>query len=397
MQLLRVSGLFTGTEEIVDAGLVISNARIVAVGPYQNIRSEHETLPVQALHGVAFPGLVNAHTHLELSGLHGKIAKGLGFLPWLDVLMALPRERDDVAVHAACASLRTYATDVVGEITNSRNAVPHMLDVGLAGIAFDEVFGLDEARTQARVDELVATPCANPGTTENVDPVRAQDQAHIRSAITPHALHSVHPSVLRRLAALPGPLSVHLAEYPEERRFLTHGDGPLADWLAARGPLPTCPRQGSVHYAQSLGLLRKGTLAVHLTDATPEELVLVRDAGAIAVLCPRSNLYIEGKLPPLADMIRLGVPFALGTDSLASNDSLDVLEEARVLFEAFPEVSPKGLLQSATHTGACALGFPKHGIVGPGTTAYFVEGTLGKDTPCTFLLKNTARARRKLS
>ncbi|MET0391173.1 MAG: amidohydrolase family protein, partial [Polyangiales bacterium] len=95
---------------------------------------------------------------------------------------------------------------------------------------------------------------------------------------------------------------------------------------------------------------------VHLTDARPDELAIVAARGCHVVLCPRSNLHIELKLPPLLDILKAGIRPGLGTDSLASNASLDPLAEARALQKRFPTVAPVELLAMATSWGADALG-----------------------------------------
>src|SRR3954452_8136882 len=118
------------------------------------------------------------------------------------------------------------------------------------------------------------------------------------------------------------------------------------------------PRRGPVDTAAALGLLAPDVLLVHLTDARPDELDRVAASGAPVVLCPRSNLFIEVKLPPLPEMLKAGIVPALGTDSLASNLSLDVLAEAKALTERFPEVPAATLFEMATWAGACALARP---------------------------------------
>jgi cytosine/adenosine deaminase-related metal-dependent hydrolase len=158
---------------------------------------------------------------------------------------------------------------------------------------------------------------------------------------------------------LPARSSIHLCEHAAERAYLHDGSGPYLKFLADRGATSVDwapPGLDPVRYAASLGALANDVIAVHLTDARPDELALVADAGVPVVLCPRSNLHIELKLPPLIEMLKAGIRPALGTDSLASNSSLDVLEEARALAARFPSVAPRILLAMATRYGAEVLG-----------------------------------------
>src|SRR5262249_32952644 len=146
-----------------------------------------------------------------------------------------------------------------------------------------------------------------------------------------------------------------------ERAFLTTGTGPFAD-LATRlrfgvDAFPV-PGVGPVELAKELGLLAPDVLLVHLTDMRPDELESIAASAAPVVLCPRSNLYIEVTPPPLYDILKSGIVPALGTDSLASNLSLDVLAEAKALSERFPEVPESTLFEMATTAGARALARP---------------------------------------
>ena len=157
------------------------------------------------------------------------------------------------------------------------------------------------------------------------------------------------------------------------------------------------PGKGSVDFASDLGLLASDVVLVHLTDIRSRELDLVAASGAPVVLCPRSNLFIELKLPPLTEILSAGVKPALGTDSLASNLSLDLLAEAKALGDRFPTV-PKGVLTDmATISGARALGRSDLGRLAkgfrPGVLA--IEGELARDEdPCGWVLRQPATRRR---
>ena len=163
-------------------------------------------------------------------------------------------------------------------------------------------------------------------------------------APSPHTVYTLHPEAIRALfdAARTNRrrVSVHLAEHPAERRAIEVGDGPIPDWFATRfKQTPTFAKQPLFDFAADVGALHPGVLLVHLTEARRDELARVAASGASVVLCPRSNLYVEGKLPPLLAMLAEGIDPALGTDSLASNASLDVLAEAKALADRFPSVA----------------------------------------------------------
>ena len=210
-----------------------------------------------------------------------------------------------------------------------------------------------------------------------------------------HAVHTTHPDVVRRIAtearASGRRTSIHLAEHPGERLAIEEGAGPMAAWIAARSALPAgeilWPRRPLFDVADELGLLAPHVLLVHLTDARPDEIRRVTRGGAPVVLCPRSNLWIEGATPPVEALLRAGVVPALGTDSLASNASLDVLEEAATLARRFPDLRADLLVEMATRAGADALGFPHLGRIARGTRPGLlaVEAPISAD-PARFLL-----------
>jgi cytosine/adenosine deaminase-related metal-dependent hydrolase len=350
---------------------------------------------------VVLPGLVNAHTHLELSALRGQVRGGAGFVPWVEHLIGLRAEaspeEDSDAIERAVRELDAFGTVAVGEVTNSLAAVPALARGGFVGCVFHEVFGVEREPLERRVAALPSILADRLGTWPTPE---------LTYAPSPHTLYTTHRDVVRRLvreARENGTrISVHLAEHAAERRFLEAGDGPIVAWYEARlklrrdllEPVGKSP----VHYADELGVLAPHVLVVHLTDARPAELEIVARRGCSVVFCPRSNLHIETKLPPLLAAVAAGIFPALGTDSLASNASLDVLSEARALADRFPGVPAADLLRMATWEGARALGRSDVGRVAKGARPglFAIEGDSGDD-PCGFVLRSTRAPRRWVS
>lgn len=395
MRIVHADGVFTGTQEILDGAVALEDDRVHAVGSAAGVASAFPGTPVERVNGVVFPGLVNAHTHVELSVFHGAVPSGLGFVGWVDRFMGLrgsvSPEATAAAIERAAATLAERGTVAVGDITNGLAAVSALAAQGLAGWVFHELFGLGAQDAAAR---YAAMPTAAVG----------RDFGDLAYHRTPHTLHTLHPSVLALFAdeaRTPGArLSVHLAEHPGERRLLEDGDGPMADWLLARtGARVSGVSLGPIAYAARLGLLRENVMLVHLTDATGEELEQVAAAGSRVVLCPRSNVFIEGRLPDVRAMLRSGIEPALGTDSLASNDSLDVLDDADLLRRSFPEVPASTWLQAATRNGARALGLAGVGELAPSAApgVYAIEGALEGRRPADFVLDHRDRTRRVLA
>jgi cytosine/adenosine deaminase-related metal-dependent hydrolase len=372
MRAVHADAVVTGDADVLrDAAVVVdAGGEVADVGRAAEVLPRHAGVEVQRVRGVVLPGLVNAHTHLELSALRGHAPGGAGFVPWVEHMIGvraeLHPEEDRAAITSAVEELDASCTVAVGEVTNSLVAVPLLARRGFVGCVFHEVFGVERDPLERRVAAL-------PRAVE--EQVGAWPSADLAYAPTPHTLYTTHADVVRRLlreAAERGArASIHLAEHAAERRFLEHGDGPVAAWYASRlklrRDLLEWPAQSPIAFADELGALAPHVLAVHLTDAHPEELALVARRGSPVVLCPRSNLHIETRLPPLLAMRSVGLLPALGTDSLASNASLDVLAEARALADRFPTVPAAELLRMATWEGARALGRTDVGRIARGS------------------------------
>jgi cytosine/adenosine deaminase-related metal-dependent hydrolase len=403
MRAVHADAVFPGDADVLRDGAVVFDGRgeIVDVGSAADVLPRNAGVAVERVRGVVLPGLVNAHTHLELSALHGQVPGGAGFVPWVEHLIGArlesPPEDDGTAVARAVDELEACGTVGVGEVTNSLAAVTALARKGFVGCIFHEVFGVDRASVERRIAEL-------PRTLE--ERVGAWPSSDLAYSPTPHTLYTTHASAVERLlrdARERGVrASIHLAEHAAERRYLERGDGPVATWYASRLKLPPqaleWPGKASVELADQLGALAPTVLCVHLTDARQDELERVARKGTPVVFCPRSNLFIETRLPPLLSARAAGLLPALGTDSLASNASLDVLAEARALADRFPTVAASELVKMATWAGALALGRTDIGRIVRGARPglVLVEGDVRGDA-CRFVLANVRAPRRWLS
>jgi len=400
MRILHADHVLPGDRPAIADGAVVLDAlgAIVEIGPAAEVIPRHSGAELERVRGVVFPGLVNAHTHVELSALRGRVPGGHGFVAWVDRLITtrtevLPEEEAE-AVMGAIDELERSATVAVGDVSNTLSPVPMLARRGIGGCVFHEVLGMDRAVVSRRIEGLRA---------ELEERVPTWPGADLAYAPAPHTLYTLHPDAARSVldSALQRGLrtSLHLAEHAAERRAVEHGDGPVPEWFATRlKQRPEWPRRPLFDLAADVGALRPGVVLVHLTDARPDELARVAASGASAVLCPRSNLYIEGRLPPLLAVREAGIDAALGTDSLASNTSLDVLAEARALADRFPSVPKWELVKMVTWNGARALGRDDLGRLARGTQpgVFCVDGDVTGDA-AGFLLGNLRAPRRRLA
>ncbi len=306
--------------------------------------------------GMVVPALVNAHTHLELSALKGKVPGGEGLVRWVGSLLRERLLAEPGGATDAAADLVRLGVGVVCDISNSGDTVPALQSARLSGLVQRELLTLDAGLLQVRIREACEP-----------DATFAEEGQKILLRPSPHALYSTAPALVKasvygreeRDVARP-PASIHLAEDAEEIRFLRDGTGAWASFLDRAGidwRWWTAPGGSPVELLSELGVLGPDLLLVHGVHLTPQDRALIARSGATVVLCPRSNRHIHGNLPEAAALVDNGVHIALGTDSLASSPDLDVLGEIPVLGAAFPSVDPLVWLRAATEGGAQALRF----------------------------------------
>jgi cytosine/adenosine deaminase-related metal-dependent hydrolase len=309
------------------------------------------------------PGLVNAHVHLELTALRGKIPFTGGFRAWVRELLA---RRDAAGSDRLLAAARTGAAELletgtlaVGEISTLGITRDLCRDLNLAGVWFREVLGM-------------ALP-------EETGPDGDGGES-LRSSLAAHAPHTTAPELLASVKSLTRdlglPMSIHLAESLDESEFIRTGTGPWAEFLQERGirvsdwPIPS---RSPVAYLDRLHLLDPLTLAVHLLDVDDRDLDILERRGCPVVVCPRSNLNLHGRCPDIPHFLARGFLPALGTDSPASVDSLSLFDEMAFVASRCPGTDPRQLLAMATTNGARALGMEAlAGTLDPGKPAFFI-------------------------
>jgi len=338
--------------------------------------------PAEDLGDVAvLPGLVNAHTHLELSWMAGMVPPAAAMDEWIRTLLRVRRaghpggdEAVATAMIRALGQMVETGTALVGDTSNSLVSVPVFAERQMASVVFHEILGFNP------VDAAEMVRDAQKRRRMSLSSKKTPD---VFSAVVGHAPYSTSPGLFAEIAAQhrgPAPLSVHLAESAEEVEFLHSGGGPMRDLLETLGVWTGAwqvPRCGPLEYLRRLGYLKPGTLLVHGVHLTVRELEEARDAEAVIVTCPRSNTWVGGGVPPIARFYGAGVPVAIGTDSLASTNSLNLFEELAAIRRLAPEVDAARLLDSATRVGAEALGFGQHyGTLSPGREAKLVSVAL---------------------
>ena len=351
---------------------VIENGAVTVVGdtiskaePWGNRSNGSHGQVIDHGSGLLMAGAINAHTHLELSALRGRVQGAGTFLSWVRSLI---QERDRMDPEAAesdalsaAEDLRSRGTACVADIGAGPGGVSRLQQAGLCGWFLWEVLGgapLPRASLHKPVPGAIS---CKPGL-----------------SLAGHAPHTTPSETLisakQRTKEMGLLFSIHLAESEEEVAFIRTGKGDWADFLDERGiALARARIQGDtpVAYANGLGLLDEWTLAVHLRLADREDLRQIAETHCSVCICPRSNMRMYGTLPPVENMLRAGIRPALGTDSMASVDDLDMWNEMAFLARRLPNLSPSDIMAMATSNGARALRLHTHfGDLIPGRKAF---------------------------
>ena len=347
---------------IRDGVVVVNDARIAWVGATSALPERFASATRVELGAVALmPGLVNAHTHLELTAMRGFL-EGLAFRDWLVVLTKSRRECFDTAslYDASCAGIEEALRNGIttcADTTESGVPLDAMREMGIRGIGYVEVFGPAESQCAESMRVLEQTVRAQ----------RERDTDLVRTGVSPHAPYTVSPALYRAVAdfARRGnwPVAVHIAESHAESRFVQYGEGPFAESLRARGIAIPATDRSPIARLDACGILDCAPLLIHAIQIDDYDIERIAATRSTVVHCPISNLKLGHGVAPVPALRASGVPVGLGTDSVASNDRVDLLGEARqaALLYAWQGGAPDALsahdaLAMATLGSAKALG-----------------------------------------
>jgi cytosine/adenosine deaminase-related metal-dependent hydrolase len=318
------------------------------------------------------PGLVNAHTHLDLTGLRGCAPPTPDFTGWLRRVIAFRRSRsaDQVQgdIRAGLDACLRYGTTLVGDISGNGGSWDLLAEAPLRAVVYREILGLPADRASdawERLDGWLASRAVTPT---------------CRPGVSPHAPYSVSSSLFFAAATRGVPVATHLAETAAELELLALRRGPFVPFLKE---LDVWAPEGLAEDIDHVLRLLRGvapTLIVHGNYLAPNAEL---PANASLVYCPRTHAAFGHEPHPFRGFLTRGARVALGTDSLASNPDLDVLAEARFVHRLHPDLPGEVLLRMATLSGAEALGWADEtGSLSPGKSADFVVvplGTRGSD------------------
>jgi cytosine/adenosine deaminase-related metal-dependent hydrolase len=309
------------------------------------------------------PGLVNAHTHLELSDAAVPLQPAEPFTAWLKAVIGHRQNRSkaDAVARGRKESAR-WGPSAIGDIVGTDWSPAEVAPAGPRAVAFLECIGLAPERAAARLDRAR---------------MHLADSTGALRGLSPHAPYSVHPDLFRGLVDLAvearTPVAMHLAETRAELELLARGTGEFRQFLKDLGvwradAIP--PGRRPLDYLHELARVDKA-LVVHGNYVDDDETdFMAAHPNISAVYCPRTHAYFGHDPHPWRKLLARGVNVALGTDSRASNPDLSLWNELLFLRQLAPDFDPAHLLRLGTWNGARALGLESEiGGLAPGKAA----------------------------
>lgn len=346
---------------IENGAVAVEGKHISAVGPHAEIVAKFPAARIESLgEAVILPGLINTHTHLELTALRGYLENEENdFFAWLRKLTIARLERmtpDDIRVSAtwgACEAVRAGITCVADASDSALLSMSALQEVGLRGVVYQESFGPDPRLAQENFNKLKV----------KVSELREHETDLVRAGVSPHAPYTVCAPQLELIVELAHaqrlPVMMHAAESEAEELLLREGCGAFAEGLARRSIEWKAPGLSTVQYLKQVGILQTMPLLAHCIRVGDDDIETLRNYGAKVAHCPKSNAKLGHGRAPLARFLQEEVVVGLGSDSVASNNTCDILEEARfatlLARSAGGHVSANQALEAATLGGALCL------------------------------------------
>ena len=380
---------------IENGEVVVSGAKIIAVGPAGATEADApiSDVPYNIIalgDAILLPGLVNVHTHLDYTVMRG-LLEDIAFFPWIRELTmrkaALTQEDWRASAILGAAEAVAGGVTTIGDCTDSGAACLGAKTLGMRGIIYQEVFGIDELRSvQEIVAELVGKVARRRDETKGT-------ALHI--GISPHSPYTVRPALMQALSELATnetlPVCIHTAESQAEAELLRSGTGAIAEMFTRRSIDWNVPKRSTVAYLDSFGIVGPQTLLVHGVQTSAGDRDIVRTRGAAWAHCPKSNAKLGNGVAPLGILTDIRhkegealntirgfasqsrVRIGLGSDSVASNNTMDLFEEMR--FAVLMQRAARRKIEAMTAREAVEMA-----TIG-GARALNLEAEIGSLTP----------------
>lgn len=356
MIFIKAKYLIPNTESYIENGAVaIRGTKIHRAGTFDEVKASADIDTIIDLGNAALlPGLINLHTHLDLTSLYKRIAATNNFTHWVfQLLGARVRWKEGEYISSIEKGIQLCIESgitTIADIANTEYSFSVLKKSPLRKVVYKEVINLnpDHARD-------VITKMQSELSVSDADNL-------LRIGLSPHAPYSVSKELYQAISQYARetgmPVCTHIAETQDEIEFLTKGTGNFPSFLRQLRAMPPNwqpPGLTPVRYLKDTGILENRPTLIHCNYITDEEISLIKLFRASVAFCPKSHRFFGHTNHPVQKLLDAGVNVGLGTDSLASNDTLSILDEMKFLF-LHSAISPKTLLSMATVNGAKALG-----------------------------------------
>lgn len=347
-----------------NGAVAVDGPLIAGVGSHAEIVERFPQFKVERLDdAIILPGLVNTHTHLELTAMRGYLEnEEADFFQWLRKLTSARLELmtpDDIRISAtwgACEAVRAGITTVADASDSAFMSMMALRDVGLRGVVYQESFGPDARLARDNFEKLKT----------KVEELRPLESDLLRVGVSPHAPYTVCGPQLELIADFARaeglPLMMHAAESAAEEMFVRDGCGAFAEGLARRAIEWKAPGVSTIQYLKQVGVLEVSPTLAHCIRVDDFDVETLRDSGSKVAHCPKSNAKLGHGRAPFAKFLQVGVEVGLGSDSVASNNTCDMIEEARfatLMARAGGEhLTAEDALRAATFGGELKEGAP---------------------------------------
>jgi 5-methylthioadenosine/S-adenosylhomocysteine deaminase len=350
-------------EPVHDGAVLVDEHGVIrAVGTHTGIAVGDDVARIDLGSAILLPGLINVHGHPELAGMRG-LLEDLPFHLWIPALRRAKEgaiaEEGDFAVAARWTCIECIAGGIttLAATEDSGASVDAMREAGLRGMVYREVFGPAPRQAQGALHDLM----------QKLDAMRriATDMVHV--GVSPHAPYTVSDDLYRLIAAYATaealPVAVHIGESEAESQLVGNADGPFAGGLRTRAIQVSRRARSPIALLAQTGILDTRPLLIHCVRVDEADVQLIADAGAAVAHCPVANARLGHGIAPVIELAHAGVTIGIGSDSVASSNRIDMLEEARIaqllqrarLCSAGALTAPE-LLRMLTLDGARALG-----------------------------------------
>ncbi len=352
--------LYTGMgSPILHGGVVVSGQTVAAAGPLDDLRRNYPQARETAKRRVISPPPVNAHTHLDMSLYE---FRSLPYFQWVPEVVIAGRQRRGLeGAKTGLAAVRASGAASLGDIVWDAATMEWLLQTSeVPGVAYWEVLDPNPATARATFETV----------RERLQGWRKLERpGGLRLGLSPHAAHTVSHTLHRLLAEYAAgeglPMQIHVLEHPSEAELFATGGGPLADSMGRMVPglsiaeilgrAPT-PELTAVSYLADLGVLKARPTLIHMVNVTPADIAAVAQTGCPVVTCPRSNRNLHCGTFPWQAYAAAGVEVGLGTDSVASGETLNIHDEVRAAWEVHPNLDPRLIVRAAVKGGTRVVG-----------------------------------------